>query len=120
MVRDRVFLAPKTNLSGNDLLYAIWKERRMELAFEGIRLYDIRREIDPATNRSVIESLFGPDGSFVKYNTQTSTDEFELTNTLERQDKGTMFEAGKHLLWPVPQAEIDRSMGVVQQNPGYN
>jgi hypothetical protein len=119
-VRDRVFLEPKTGLSGNSLLYAIWKERRMELAFEGIRLYDIRREIDPVTNKPVIESIMGPNGSFVKYNTQTSIDEFELGNTMERQDKGIMFDASKHLLWPVPQSEIDRSMGTVEQNPGYN
>jgi len=119
VVRDRVSLTQKTNLSGNDLLYAIWKERRMELAFEGIRLYDIRREIDPVTHKPVIESLFGPNGSFVKYNTQTSTDQYELANTVERQDKGIMFDSNKNLLWPIPQAEIDRSMNVVQQNPGY-
>jgi hypothetical protein len=120
IIRRRVSLPDKTGLSGNDLLYAIWKERRMELAFEGLRLYDIRRQIDPATNKPVITSLMGPDGSFVRYNTQVSTDEYETANLIEPQDKGIMFDENKHLLWPIPQAEIDRGMGLIKQNPGYN
>ena len=119
IVRRRVNLPDKTGLSGNELLYAIWKERRMELAFEGLRLYDIRREIDPATNKLVITSLFGPNGSFVIYNTEISTDEFETANLVEPQNKGIMFDERKNLLWPIPQAEIDRSKGVIQQNPNY-
>jgi hypothetical protein len=120
IVRDRAKLNPKNGLTGFDLLYAIWKERRMELAFEGLRLYDIRRQIDPATSKTVIEGLMGPNGSFVKYNTQTSTDAAELGNLVERQDKGILFDPAKHLLWPIPQSEIDRSMKVVTQNPSYN
>ncbi|MDR0566824.1 MAG: RagB/SusD family nutrient uptake outer membrane protein [Prevotellaceae bacterium] len=120
IVRERAKLNPKNGLTGFDLLYAIWKERRMELAFEGLRLYDIRRQVDPATQKTVIEGLMGPNGSFVKYNTQTSTDAAELGNLVERQDKGALFEAPKNLLWPIPQSEIDRSMGTVKQNPGYN
>jgi hypothetical protein len=120
IVRDRAKLNPKDGLTGFDLLYAVWKERRMELAFEGLRLYDIRRQIDPATQKTVIEGLMGPNGSFVKYNTQTSTDAAELSNLVERQDKGILFDPAKHLLWPIPQSEIDRSMGTVTQNPRYN
>jgi hypothetical protein len=120
IVRDRVNLSAKTLSEKHPLLLrAIWKERRMELAFEGLRLYDIRRQIDPATNKPVIEGLLGPNGTFVKYNTVTSVDAAETGNLGERQDKGIMFDAGKHLLWPIPQAEIDRSMGVVEQNPNY-
>jgi hypothetical protein len=119
-VRDRVGLPEKAVSEGHQLLLrAIWKERRMELAFEGLRLYDIRREIDPVTNKPIIEGLFGPNGTFVKYNTQTSTDAYEVGNSGEQQDKGIMFDASKHLLWAIPQAEIDRSMNIVEQNPGY-
>lgn len=119
-VRARVNLAPKKGtVTGNNALRAIWKERRMELAFEGLRLYDIRRQIDPDTNKPVIASILGPNGSFVKYNTQTSTDPYELTNKGELQNKGTNFDLNKHLVWPIPQAEIDRSGGTITQNPGY-
>lgn len=119
-IRQRVGLtAKKGTVSGTDILYAIWKERRMELAFEGIRLYDIRRQIDPVRNIPVIATLFGPNGTFVKYNTEQSTDENELTNKGELQDKGIRFDASKHLLWPIPQSEIDRSNNVITQNPNY-
>lgn len=120
IVRSRVGLSPKKGtVSGKEVLKAIWKERRMELAFEGLRLYDIRRQIDPDTNKPVIASLFGANGTFVKYNTVTSTDKYELANKGELQNKGINFDADKHLLWPIPQTEIDRSNGMVKQNPNY-
>ena len=119
-IRARVKLAPKKGtISGTDILYAIWKERRMELAFEGLRLFDIRRQIDPATNKPVISGLMGPNGSFVLYNTAQSSDEYETTNKKELQDKGINFDPNKHLLWPIPQSEIDRSFGKITQNPNY-
>lgn len=120
IIRSRVGLAGKKGkVSGNDALRAIWKERRMELAFEGLRLYDIRREIDPDTNQPVICSIMGPNGSFVKYNTTISTDPYETKNLKELQNKGINFDPSKHLLWPIPQFDIDRSNGTLSQNPGY-
>jgi hypothetical protein len=117
-VRDRVDLDPKVSLAGPALLRQIYKERRLELAFEGLRLFDIRREKDPTTGRPVIESLLGPNGTFVKYNL-SSTDPYETTNLKEPQDKGINFNPAKNLLWPIPQLEIDLSGGVIIQNPGY-
>lgn len=118
IIRARVKLDPKTGISGPTLLRQIYKERRLELAFEGLRLFDIRREKDPTTGRPVIESLMGPNGTFVKYN-QSSTDPYETTNLREPQDKGINFDPSKHLLWPIPQLEIDLSNGVIKQNPNY-
>ncbi|TDW47998.1 putative outer membrane starch-binding protein [Flavobacterium sp. 270] len=118
IIRARVQLEPKTNLSGATLLKQIYKERRLELAFEGLRLYDIRREKDPTTGKPVIETLMGPNGTFVQYNL-SSTDPYETTNTRESQDKGINFNPAKNLLWPIPQLEIDLSGGLIKQNPGY-
>ncbi|MXO04662.1 RagB/SusD family nutrient uptake outer membrane protein [Flavobacterium sp. HBTb2-11-1] len=118
IIRARVKLDPKTGISGPTLLRQIYKERRLELAFEGLRLFDIRREKDPTTGRPVIESLMGPNGTFVKYNL-SSTDPYETTNLREPQDKGINFDPSKHLLWPIPQVEIDLSGNVIKQNPGY-
>lgn len=119
-VRARVNLDPKKGkVTGVELLRAIWKERRMEFAFEGLRLFDIRRQIDPATNKPVIDGLFGPKGSFVLYNTTLSTDKYETTNKKELQDKGINFDLSKHMVWPIPQSEIDRSSGKITQNPNY-
>lgn len=120
IIRARVKLSPKKGtVTGNEILYAIWKERRMELAFEGLRLFDIRRQIDPATNQPVIAGLFGPNGSFVRYNMYESTDQYETSNLKELQNKGINFDINKHLVWPIPQSEIDRSFGTVTQNPNY-
>ncbi|MEO8534069.1 MAG: RagB/SusD family nutrient uptake outer membrane protein [Flavobacterium sp.] len=118
IIRARVKLDPKTGLAGAALLKQIYKERRLELAFEGLRLFDIRREKDPTTGRPVIESLMGPNGTFVQYNLN-STDPYETTNTRESQDKGINFNPAKNLLWPIPQIEIDLSGGLITQNPNY-
>jgi hypothetical protein len=118
IIRARVQLAAKTGLAGPVLLNQIYKERRLELAFEGLRLYDIRREKDPTTGKPVIETLMGPNGTFVKYNL-SSTDPYETANLVEPQDKGINFSPAKNLLWPIPQLEIDLSGGLITQNPGY-
>lgn len=118
IIRARVQLAPKVGISGPTLLRQIYKERRLELAFEGLRLFDIRREKDPNTGKRVIESLMGPNGTFVQYNL-SSTDPYETTNTRESQDKGINFDPAKNLLWPIPQIEIDLSGGLITQNPNY-
>ena len=118
IIRARVQLPAKTGISGPTLLKQIYKERRLELAFEGLRLFDIRREKDPTTGKPVIESLMGPNGTFVQYNLN-STDPYETTNLREPQDKGINFNPAKHLLWPIPQLEIDLSGGLITQNPNY-
>ena len=43
MVRNRVNLADVTTTNQNDLRLAIWKERRLELAFEHDRWFDLNR-----------------------------------------------------------------------------
>lgn len=117
-VRDRVNLDTDMSLSGWDLIHAVRLERRLELAMEGGRLYDIRRWKDEQ-GKPVINSIFGPDGSFVKYNTEISKDPYETTNSNEAQNKGYNFVAGKHNLWPIPTSEILSSKGKITQNPGY-
>jgi hypothetical protein len=117
-IRDRVNLPTDMTLTGWDLINAVRKERRLEMAFEGDRLYDLRRWKDQ-NGAPVINSVLGPNGSFVKYNTQLSTDFYETHNTIETQTKGAHFDPAKHLLWPIPNSEIVASGGVVKQNPGY-
>lgn len=117
-IRDRVNLPTDMTLTGWNLINAVRKERRLELAFEGDRLYDIRRWKDQGGN-PVINSILGPNGSFVKYNTQTSTDAWEKNNPIEPQNKGINFNPAIHLVWPIPANEVLLSDGVVTQNPGY-
>jgi hypothetical protein len=85
-----------------------------------MRLYDIRRQIDPVTNQPMIATILGPNGTFVKYNTGPDADAWEVSETKEPQNKGANFDIAKgHLLWPIPQDEITRSGDVLTQNPGY-
>jgi starch-binding outer membrane protein, SusD/RagB family len=117
-IRDRVSLTTDMSLTGSNLINAVRKERRLELALEGDRLYDLRRWKDQ-NGKPVISSIFGPNGSFVKYNTVTSTDFFEKNNLTEPQNKGFNFNEATHMLWPIPNSEVVASEGVVTQNPGY-
>jgi starch-binding outer membrane protein, SusD/RagB family len=117
-IRDRVNLSTDMGLSGWNLINAVRKERRLELAMEGDRLYDLRRWKDQS-GTPVIATVFGPNGSFVKYNTQVSTDFFEVNNKTEPQNKGFNFNPSVHMLWPIPNSEIIASEGTVKQNPGY-
>jgi hypothetical protein len=117
-VRERVFLND-INLAGNDLRKAIRKERQLELAGEFQRLYDIRRWKED-NGKTMMENLFTPTGSFVVWNTDTSTaDAMELANQNEQSNKGYNFNVNRDLLWPVPLDEIERANGVLVQNPGW-
>lgn len=118
MIRDRVSLTTNMSLSGWDLTNAVRKERRLEMAMEGDRLYDLRRWKDQS-GTPVINSILGPNGSFVKYNTQISKDLWETSNTIEPQNKGYNFNPSIHMLWPIPNIQVVSSEGVIKQNPGY-
>ena len=91
-IRTRAKLTNTTAASQADMRLAIEKERRLELAFEGCRWYDLKR-----TGRAiaVINNATGVGGVSLGYN---------LTQN--------------RLLWPIPQAEMDKNAKLVQ-NPGY-
>lgn len=115
-VRERVDLEP-IELTGIELRDAIRNERRLELALEGNRLYDLRRwKTDEG--KPYICSVMGPNGSFVKYN-QSSTDQYEVANQKESSDKGITFNETRDLLFPIPISEITMSNNTIVQNPGY-
>ena len=113
-VRDRVNLDPVTS-TGKTLRDAI----RLELALEGNRLFDLRRWKDD-NGKPAICNVMGPNGTFVRYNTVESTDEWELSNQNEASNKGYNFNETRDLLFPIPNAEITMSNGSIKQNPGYN
>ena len=106
------------SIAGNELRQAIRNERRLEMAFEQSRLYDIRRWKE-ADGKTVMEHLFGPNGTFVKYNTGDNADMYEKANQGESSDKGIRFQAPRDLLWPIPVYEIQHTNGSLVQNPGW-
>jgi len=94
-VRSRVALAsvPAT-------LENIKKERRFELAFEGVRYYDLLRWKD--------ESLI-----------TTNQTDIPIFNRKLPSKKSIVFRPETGGFLPVPQTEIDLSNGVLIQNPGW-
>ncbi|MCC3154371.1 RagB/SusD family nutrient uptake outer membrane protein [Hymenobacter sp. BT770] len=85
-VRARAGLGPKAATLAN-----IWQERRVELALEHDRFFDLVRQESVQPGRIV--PIFAAQGkTFVK---------------------------GKNELFPIPQPQIDLSGGQLTQNPGY-
>lgn len=118
-VRTRAKL-PAVTATGHQLRDAIRQERRLELAFEQNRLYDIRRWKDDS-GQPVIASILGPNGSFVQWNLNEATrDPLEWENQGESSDKGSTFQLNRDLVFPIPLNEITMSNGVLEQNPGWN
>ncbi|OWP62055.1 RagB/SusD family nutrient uptake outer membrane protein [Hymenobacter amundsenii] len=87
LVRARAGLAPRTGLT----LAQIWQERRVELALEHDRFFDLVRQESIQPGRIV--PLFAA--------------------------QGKTFTKGKNELFPIPQQQIDLSAGALTQNPGY-
>lgn len=116
-VRRRVHLDDVTS-GGDELKEAIRLERRLELALEQNRLYDIRRW-DDANGKKRICNLMGKEGSFVKYNL-SGADQWERENTGEPSDKGISFMDERDILFPIPLYEVTMSHGTITQNPYWN
>ena len=94
-VRARVGLTPiATSLSQEQMKEAILKERRLELAFEGFRWFDLVR------NDKAISTM----------NTLNTRDSGRLTQTYPFTDNT--------LRYPVPQTEIEKNAKLTQ-NTGY-
>lgn len=91
-VRNRVHLGNTTASSTDAMRLAIEKERRLELAFEGHRWFDLKRNGRAIAVMNGLTNFGGVNQSY------------SLTDT--------------KLLWPIPQAELDKNTKLVQ-NPGY-
>jgi hypothetical protein len=94
VIRARVHLAPMTVSSQSDVALAILNERRLELAFEGERWYDLLR--------------YGAQYTINLMNSQVDGNGVSL---------GYQVTANR-LLYPVPQADRDNNPNL-SQNPGY-
>jgi hypothetical protein len=96
-------------LSQSQMRDAVRYERRVELAFEEHRFYDVRRwqianvtENKPAAGVIITKNA---NGTF-SYTPKVALD-------------GRKFDPAKHYWLPIPRAEIQASGNQLQQNPGY-
>ena len=113
-LRDRAGLASITetypNATIDELVELARKERRVELAFEGLRYYDTRTwMIATQTDRG---PMYGMNTSAVSSGTET-VDEFWQRVSFENR----VFK-NNHYLFPFPQRELDRNK-VLTQNYGW-
>ncbi|WP_442588908.1 RagB/SusD family nutrient uptake outer membrane protein [Pedobacter sp. AW31-3R] len=109
LIRQRGGIAPlPANLSQSDMRERIRRERRIELAFEGHRLFDTRRW-------KIAEQTDG--GQMYGMNVSRGTS-FTDTEFYQRSVFETRVFQRKHYLWPIPQSEMDRNK-VMVQNPGW-
>lgn len=110
-VRARVGIempAVAAGLSKDSMRAAVRYERRVELAFEEHRFYDVRRWMIASTTENVPAY-----GITISKNGNTLT--YERKVALD----GRKFETRNHFL-PIPRAEIQASNGKIQQTTGYN
>jgi len=82
---------PADLTGGEDMTEVIREERRLELAFEYKRWYDIKRW-------------------------NIGDEVFKGANSLELHES---FDASRDYYFPLPQDELDRNVNLLPQNPGY-
>ncbi len=125
-----------TTMDQGELRKIVRRERKVEFANEGLRLFDIRRwgiadKVmngkaigGPANGFSKIGGDLGlvPDideDGHVTYPGAPIEPRKELGDLNYRDLETRVFNPARDYLWPIPQAEIDATEGVVEQNPNY-
>ncbi|MBD0284179.1 MAG: RagB/SusD family nutrient uptake outer membrane protein [Flavisolibacter sp.] len=103
--RSDVNLPPLTGLSQSQLQDAVRKERTIELAFEGLRLFDIRRW-------KIAETVIPGPVQGITYNAGG-----QLT-TVQVQAFEKVFNSTRDYLWPIPQKEKELNSKLTQ-NTGW-
>ena len=109
MVRSRSGVEmPSITATGEKLKEKIHHERRIELAFESHRFFDVRRwkTASNTENRDLLKIVITQNGDDSKT--------FEIEKLLER----AFYD--QHYLLPIPYTEISKSNGSLEQNSGYD
>ena len=108
LVRARAALPPVENKTKGEMRAIIHRERTVELAFEDIRYFDLRRwrEAEVVLNRPV---------HGVQIVKDESTGEFVYSNPIEVEIR--IFPE-RCYYYPIPQSEINKNKALTQ-NPGW-
>ncbi|MFC0777653.1 RagB/SusD family nutrient uptake outer membrane protein [Flavobacterium sp. HJSW_4] len=93
-IRHRAKLGDTPAASQSEVRTAIWKERRVELAFEFDRFFDLVRTGQAKDAFAADKSIYFPNGR--------------------------VFTVGKNEVFPIPASFILQAEGLSSQNPGYN
>lgn len=110
-IRERAGLPPlEEGLSKEQMRDKIKHERRIELAFESHRFFDVRRWMDaPKSENRPVHCLNIYEGTSVK------DDKFYERVVCEDR----VFESPKHYFFPIHQSEVDKNPENMVQNIGW-
>jgi hypothetical protein len=111
MIRSRpgVEMPDVVAVNQSEMRDKIKHERRIELAFEGHRYWDLVRwkDAETALNTTIT-------GVIPTMNLSDSTFTYTVIDIEDR-----VFQSPKMYIYPIPQSEISKSNGTLQQNPGW-
>jgi hypothetical protein len=95
-------------LTKDQMRARIRNERAVEFAFEEMRWWDLLRWKDANTIKATVRAM-----DVTRNGTTPVYNEVDLAATYQRIWNDRMF------IYPIPRAEIDKSNGVMKQNPGW-
>lgn len=114
LIRSRVKMPPiSAGLSKDEMREKIKHERRIELCFEGQRMYDLRRWKEGSKLGDPIHGVkIQPTGTDDKGRPTGFT--YEVVKVEDRVWRDCMY------WWPIPYSEIVKYAGAMVQNPGWD
>ncbi|MGV8134365.1 MAG: RagB/SusD family nutrient uptake outer membrane protein [Mangrovibacterium sp.] len=121
LVRKRVSMPVVENKSQAEMRKLVRQERKVELAMEGLRFFDIRRW--KLAERVMVGSLYGRPLKDYKATYVPTFDEdgmphYDAYAGKLRNFDQRAFDVSRDYLWPIPQKELDINKNL-EQNPGY-
>lgn len=124
MIRQRAGISPGSTLDGrgrptyglaagmsqSQMRTAIQKERRVELAYEGHRFFDVRRWL--IADQAESQPEYGMEVDTIRTSGKITSIKYNQFLVRKHNFSTRMY------LWPFPEAEVGKGQGLVQ-NPGY-
>lgn len=128
--RKSVNMPPISTTNRNELRYVVRRERKYELAGEGLRLFDIRRWkiAEEVMNMPVYGRMKRKNYDAAPRIDENGTPHYEnfpIAQDGESSDfklrvvQRRSFNPNRDYLWPIPDIDIQTNGGVLTQNPGY-
>jgi len=119
--RPSVEMPPVITINQSELRKIVRRERKVELAGEGLRYYDIRRW--GIAEKAMSRPAYGrPKGSYniigIPDIDEDGIPDYGVDADKLRIIAPRSFNPNRDYLWPIPQSEMDINPNLVQ-NPGY-
>lgn len=113
-VRNRVGMPSiPTGLSKDAMREVIRRERRVELAFEGTRFFDIRRW-------KIAHEVMNKDNGWILGMVLDNPGNYIVNEKGQVRANVRTFNKDKHYLWPIPLREVELNKNLLPNNPGWN